>query len=78
MLKEFGFLDNDFHFHFRVETQRFTQIELMGNGLKQIYNINTGCLLMSLGKYKVPTLVRKQPVSLKWGYILPIPSHFDI
>ena len=38
MLKEVGFLDNDFHF--RVETQRFKQVELMGNGLKYRVFIN--------------------------------------
>ena len=31
---------------------------------------------MILGKYQIPTLTRKQSVSLKWSHLLPYPSPF--
>ena len=37
---------------------------------------NTGCSLMILEKYQIPTLTRKQSVSLKWCHFLPYPSPF--
>ena len=36
----------------------------------------TGCSLMILEKYQIPTLTRKQSVSLKWCHFLPYPSPF--
>ena len=38
--------------------------------------LNTGCILMKLGKYKVPTWVRKQPVRFEWCHLLPLPGPF--
>ena len=37
---------------------------------------DTGCSLMILEKYQIPTLTRKQSVSLKWCHFLPYPSPF--
>ena len=41
---------------------------------KQI--VYTGCSLMILEKYQIPTLTRKQSVSLKWCHFLAYPSPF--
>ena len=37
---------------------------------------DTGCSLMILGKYQIPTLARKQSVSFKWCHLLRYPSPF--
>ena len=36
----------------------------------------TGCSLMILEKCQIPTLTRKQSVSLKWSHLLPYPCPF--
>ena len=38
--------------------------------------LTTGCSLMIFGKYQIPTLARKQSVSLKWCHLLPYPTPF--
>ena len=38
----------------------------------------TGCILMKVQKYELPTMARMQPVSCYWYQIFTLPMTFDI
>ena len=42
------------------------------------FSCATGCILMKVQKYELPTMARMQPVSCYWYQIFTLPMTFDI